>query len=90
MNEWRIEPLDVITVGINDEHLVRHDRDGQEEHRPDGHGKWEGAEPGADPVDGHLVLVRAVVVLATVPAVAAQQAEAGQVEQQEQQQEYLN
>lgn len=84
-----VQPFDVITVGVKDEDLVGNNRDGQQEDSSERHGQRKGAKPSADPINGHLVLVRAVVVFASPPFESVEQGEARQVEQQEEQQKYL-
>lgn len=79
--EGTVQPLDVVAVGVDDEHFVGDDGDGQEEDGADGDGQRERAQPGADAVDCDLVLVGAVVVFAALPLEATQQGKTQQVEE---------
>ena len=69
--ERAVEPLDVVAVGVEDEHLIAGDGHGQEKSGADADRESSRAEPEADPVDRRLVLVdREEVVLAAPPAEA--------------------
>lgn len=89
MYQGTVEPFDVIAVWVQDEDLIGDDGDGEKQHGPNGDGQRERAEPGADPVDGDLVIVDAIVVFVAVPFEFAQDREAQQVEQEEEDEEDL-
>ena len=88
--ERAVEPLDVVAVGVEDEHLIAGDGHGQEKSGADADRESSRAEPEADPVDRRLVLVdREEVVLAAPPAEAWYKRIARYVKYEEEQQEDL-
>lgn len=87
--ERAVEPLDVVAVGVKYEDLVARDGDGQKESRADGDGEGDGAQPEADPEDGRFILVDGEVVLAVPPAKSGDQRVTRDVQEEEEQQEYL-
>ena len=64
LDERGVEPLDVVALGIKQEHLVADDGHGQEKHGADGHRQSGRAHPQRESVPVHVgVLLPGVHVL---------------------------